>query len=75
MANLDIITTLFLNRDAGRIELHVYICVFICHFYKRKQRLLFKPSDNIQRRNNVISMLLIIYEAGCHRTDVVLMSV
>ena len=39
------------------------------------KRKFYKPSDNVQRRNNVISMLLHKYEAGWRRIDVVLTSV
>ena len=64
MANLDIITTPFGHRDIGGIKVRGYTCVFICRFFKRKDRLFYKPSDNVQRQNNLISMLLHKYEAG-----------
>ena len=75
VANLDIITTSFRPRDTGEIEVRGYTCVFICRLYKRKQSLFYQPSDNLQCRNNVISMLLYKYKAGCRQTDVVLTSV
>ena len=46
----------------------------ICRFFKGKQRLFYKPSDNLQLRNGVISMLQHKYEASWRRTDIVLTS-